>query len=165
MSAKDPISIRFSEDGDQKNLVEWLLQPGVLQWFPLFDLREIEDAARISISYSRYGAALTALWEGVPCGVANLYLQPYKKMAHQCLFMIIVDEQYRGKGVGTRLLAELAALGKERFQLEFIHLEVYAGNPAIRLYQRLGFEEYGRQRRFIKDGDQYLDKLFMQKVL
>lgn len=165
MSVNDPISVRFSEEADQKNLVEWLLQPGVLQWFPLFDLREIEDAARIALSYSKYGAALTALWEGIPCGIANLYLQPYKKMAHQSLFMIIVDEQYRGKGVGTKLLSELIALAKERFQLEFIHLEVYVGNPAIFLYQKLGFEEYGRQRRFIKDGDQYLDKLLMQKIL
>jgi len=165
MSQEDPVSIRYSEDADQKYLIEWLLQPGVLKWFPLNDLREVEDAARIWISYSKYKAVLTALWNGVPCGIANLYLQPYKKLAHQCLFAIIVDEQCRGKGVGTRLMNELIALAKERFQLEFLHLEVYEGNPAINLYHRLGFEVYGIQRRFIKDGDQYLNKVLMQKVL
>ena len=160
-----PLEIRFGEELDQKYLEEWLLQPGVLQWFPLTDWREIEDAARIWMSYSKQDAVLTAVWEGVPCGIANLYLQPYKKLAHQSLFAIIVDEKYRGKGIGTKLLQELISLAKERFKLELIHLEVYEGNPAIRLYERLGFQQYGMQKKFVKDQGQYLNKILMQKVL
>lgn len=162
---KGPLEIRFGEESDQKYLVEWLLQQEVLQWFPLTDLREIEDAARIWMSYSKQGGVLTALWEGIPCGVANLYLQPYRKLAHQSLFAIIVDEKYRGKGIGTKLLQELIALGKERFKLELIHLEVYEGNPAIRLYERLGFQQYGIQKKFVKDQGRYLNKIMMQKAI
>jgi RimJ/RimL family protein N-acetyltransferase len=160
-----PLKIRFGEESDQKYLMEWFLQPGVLEWFPLTGLREIEDAARICMSYVKQGALLTAVWDGIPCGIANLYLQPYKKLAHQALFAILVDERYRGKGVGTRLLEDLIALGKERFHLELIHLEVYEGNPAIRLYQRFGFEEYGVEKRFVKDQGRYLNKIMMQKVI
>lgn len=159
------LTIRLAEEGDQKYLVEWLLEPGVLQWFPLSDLREVEDAARIWMGYSKQNAVLTALWDGVPCGIANLYLQPYKKLAHQCLFAIIVAENHRGKGVGKKLLEELILLGKEQFQLEMIHLEVYEGNPAIHLYQRMGFKEYGAQRHFIKEEGRYLTKILMQKAL
>ena len=159
------LTIRFAEESDQQYLVDWLLQPGVLEGFPLSDLREIEDAARIWLSYSKHKAVLTALWDGVPCGIANLYLQPYQKMAHQCLFAIIVDEKYRGKGVGTKLMQDLMALAKERFKLEFLHLEVYEGNPAINLYRRLGFEQYGFQRHFIKDQGRYIGKILMQKYL
>jgi putative acetyltransferase len=166
---KEHLTFRFAEDADQKYLVEWLLQPGVLEGFPLTDLREIEDAARIWVGYSKYEAVLTALWDGVPCGIAVLYLQPYQKLAHQCLFAIIVDEKYRGKGVGDRLMKELMALGKEKFKLEFIHLEVYEGNRAINLYRKLGFKEYGFQRHFIKetyDGkSRYIGKILMQKYL
>lgn len=161
----DSLTIRLGEESDQKYLVEWLLQPGVLEGFPLSDLREIEDAARIWTSYAKYGAVLVALWDGVPCGIANLYLQPYRKMSHQCLFAIIVDERLRGRGVGTRLLQELMVLAKERFHLEFLHLEVYRGNRAIHLYERMGFKEYGVHRRFMKDGDRYVDKILMQKYL
>ena len=161
----NPLTIRMAEDGDQKYLIEWLLQPGVLRWFPLSDVREVEDAARIWISYAKQNAVLTALWNGVPCGIANLYLQPYKKLSHQCLFAIIVDEVYRGKGVGRRLMEELMILAKERFKLELLHLEVYEGNPAVHLYRNLGFTEYGRQRHFIKDEGQYLAKILMQKAL
>src|SRR6185295_15285826 len=145
------LTIRLAVDSDQKYLVDWLLQPGVLEWFPLADLREVEDAARIWVGYNKYGAVLTALWDSVPCGIANLYLQPYKKLAHQCLFAVIVDEKFRGKGIGTKLLRELMALAKERFHIELLHLEVYAGNPAIRLYERFGFEVYGKQRHFVKE--------------
>lgn len=159
------LTIRLAEDEDQKYLIEWLLQPGVLEWFPLCDQREVEDAARIWMSYSKQQAVLTAVWNGVPCGIANLYIQPYKKLAHQCLFAIIVDEKYRGKGIGRKLLEELISLGKEKFKLEMIHLEVYEGNPAIHLYQRLGFVQYGAQRHFIKDQGQYRTKILMQKKL
>jgi putative acetyltransferase len=161
----NPISIRPADESDQKYLVEWLLQPGVLDGFPLSDIREIEDAARIWISYAKQMAVLTALWDGVPCGIANLYLQPYKKLAHQCLFAIIVDEKYRGKGVGTILMNELVALAKNSFKIEILHLEVYEGNPARRLYERMGFIQYGLQRRFVKDEGKYIAKVLMQKYL
>lgn len=158
------VTIRPSIDSDQQYLVEWLLQPGVLDGFPLDGIREIEDAARIWLSYRQFDAVLTAVVDGVPSGIANLYLQPYKKLAHQCLFAIIVDEKVRGKGVGTQLLEALIALAKEK-QIELIHLEVYEGNPAIRLYERFGFERYGIQRHFVKDSSGYKAKILMQKKL
>jgi len=159
------LTIRFSQDSDQQYLIDWLLQPGVLEGFPLADLKEVEDAAQIWLSYAKHKAVLTALWDGVPCGIANLYLQPYKKLAHQALFAIVVDEKVRGKGVGTKLMEELMVLAKERFHMEFLHLEVYAGNPAIRLYERLGFKQYGVHRRFLKTDKGYVDKILMQKYL
>lgn len=160
------ISTRFSVESDEKLLVEWLLNPEILRWFPLSDRREIEDAARLWISYSKYNAALTALWNGKPCGLATLYLPVFRKISHQCLFAIIVADEYRGKGVGKKLLTDLAELAKERFKIELLHLEVYDGNPAIHLYKKLGFVEYGYQRRFVKERENhYLGKIMMQKRL
>lgn len=159
------ITIRPGEESDQKYLVEWLLQPGVLNWFPIADLREIEDAARICVSYAKFGAVLTALWDGVPCGIANLYIPPYKKLSHHALFMIIIDEKYRGKGVGTKLMIQLMDLAKNTFGMEFLHLEAYEGNPAIRLYERLGFVQYGIQKHFVKEEGAYRAKILMQKNL
>ncbi len=165
MTKNSPVSIRFAVEEDMLLLIEWLQQPGVLEWFPLCDLREIEDAARIWISHIKFNAVLTSLWDGKPCGIATLYIPPFRKLAHQCLLAIIVDEAYRGKGVGTFLLNELERLAQERFKIELLHLEVYEGNPAIHLYQRLGFVQYGYQRHFIKQEGRYLGKIMMQKVL
>jgi len=157
------ISVRQSVDTDYQYLVDWLLQPGVLEGFPLEGMREIEDAAKIWLSYKKYGAVLTALVDDVPCGIANLYLQPYKKLSHQCLFAIIVDEKMRGKGVGTKLIKELIILAKDQFQIALLHLEVYEGNPAIHLYERFGFAQYGKQRHFIKESGGYKTKILMQR--
>jgi ribosomal protein S18 acetylase RimI-like enzyme len=165
MTHNHPISIRFGIQDDMNRLIEWLQQPGVLQWFPLADLREIEDAARIWISNIKYNSVLTALWDGQPCGIATVYIQPFKKLVHQSLFAIIVDEKFRGKGVGSRLLIDLEKLAKEQFHIELMHLEVYEGNPAIHLYRRRGFVQYGYQRHFIKENGQYLGKIMMQKML
>jgi putative acetyltransferase len=117
------------------------------------------------MSYTKLGGVLTALWDGVPCGNATLYLQPYKKLAHQCLFAIIVDEKYRGKGVGRKLMIELMERAKNIFKIELLHLEVYEGNPAIHLYRDLGFTQYGVQKHFVKDNGVYRAKILMQKKL
>ncbi len=159
------ISIRPSIESDQQLLVQWLLQPGVLDGFPLADLREVEDAARLWLSYAKQGAVLTAMAGDTPCGIAVLYIQPYRKLAHQSLFAIIVDEAHRGQGVGKQLLEALMSLGVEQFHLELLHLEVYEGNPAIHLYERLGFQRYGAQRHFIKTEGRYITKIMMQKRL
>ncbi len=159
------LELRVAQESDRPHIVEWLLQPGVLKWFPLHDLREVEDAARISLSYAAQGAALTAVKEGRPVGFANLYLQLFEKLKHQALFMVIVDERERGQGVGRALIESLERLGREQFQLELLHLEVYDGNPAVRLYQRMGFKRYGYHPRFLKDEHGYLGKLLLQKKL
>ena len=160
------ITIRPAEESDAPLMVEWLLQPNVLEGFPLSDLREVEDAVRIWVSYRKFGSCLTALVDGIPCANAVLYLQPYKKLAHQCLFAIIVDEKYRGQGVGRKLLETLMQLAKETFHIDLLHLEVYEGNEiALNLYRKLGFVEYGKQRHFVKADGRYLTKIMMQKRL
>lgn len=159
------ITVRPTELSDAEYLTRWLLQPGVLAYFPMYDVREVEDAVRIWISYSNIGACLTTLWNDVPCGIATLYIQPFKKLAHQCLFSIVVDEEHRGKGVGKALMRGLMNLAKEKFGIEILHLEVYEGNPAIHLYRKMGFKEYGKQNHFIKEQGKYTSKIFMQRDL
>lgn len=45
--------------------------------------------------------------------------------------------EYRGKGIGTRLLEHLFEAAKTHYSA--ISLSVWPANPAFRLYQRLGF--------------------------
>lgn len=159
------INVRPTRSHEDEYLKRWLLEPEVLQWFPMIDEREVDDAVRYWMTFAATGACFTAEWNGMPCGMANLYISGYKKLSHQCLFSIIVSEMYRSKGVGKALIEQLEKVAREKFQIEVLHLEVYDGNPAIHLYQRMGFTEYGRQRRFIKEDGRYIDKILMQKRL
>jgi len=56
---------------------------------------------------------------------------------------LAVLPEYRGRGIGTALLAQLIRDVKGVY--ENISLSVTEGNPALRLYQRLGFEVCGRE--------------------
>ncbi len=159
------IIIRPTRIHEDQYLKKWLHEPEVLKWFPMTDDREIDDSVKFWMTFVPMGACLTAEWNSVPCGMANLYIPFYKKLAHQCLFSIIVNEMYRNKGVGKALLEALQKVAKEKFHIELLHLEVYDGNPAARLYSRMGFVEYGKQRRFIKEDGDYIDKILMQKRL
>lgn len=142
-----------------------LLQPDMLKYFPMYDMREIDDSIRVWEIFCKKGASLTALKDGEPAGLAYLNIQAYKKFAHQCLITIAVDEQFRNQGIGTALLQELFTLAKGEFSLELLHLEVYETNPAIRLYKRLGFVEFGTHPKFIKEQEHYVGKIFMQRFL
>ena len=158
--------IRLTVPDDAVYLTRWLLNPESLLYFPMSDPREVQQAVHIWIDYYKKESVWTALWEGEPCGMAVLNLQPYEKFAHQCILSVIVGEEYRNKGIGTALMAELIKAGKEKFHLEILHLEVYGENPAISLYKRLGFKEFGRQEHFIKEsGRGYRSKIYMEKRL
>ena len=165
MSDAPQLTFRLTKEEDAPYLLQWLSDPKILRWFPMYDAREIEDAVRIWIGYSRIESGFTALWDGVPCGMANLYIQPYKKQMHTCLFSIIVKDDMRGKGIGKGLMEHLMKHAKEKFKIEILHLEVYDGNPAKHLYERLGFKEFGRQEHFIKEDGKYTAKIFMQVAL
>ncbi|MBA3817009.1 MAG: GNAT family N-acetyltransferase, partial [Parachlamydiaceae bacterium] len=151
---------------DGRHLKEWLTDPTVARWFPMDDLVEIDDAVQRWIGFSRYKCSLTAVIDGVPCGLCTLYLQPYRKLAHQTEFGIIVAPEFRGKGIGSELLKNITHLAKTQFHIELIHLQVYSENPAIHLYSRMGFKEFGKQTHWIKERDgTFTGRTFMEKFL
>lgn len=160
------VNIRVMVDADIFYLKQWLMDPVVLGWFPMSNLTEVEDALKVWQHYARQNSAFAIEMDGIPCGVANLYVQPYEKLKHQSLFAIVVGAQHRGKGIGTKLLEYVMREAKETFGIKLLHLEVYEGNPAERLYERLGFKKYGEHKKFLKEADgSYGTKILMQKEL
>lgn len=161
-----PVTFRFTRVEDGPHLREWLHEPGVLRWFPMIDEVEIEDSVQRWIGFSRYRCGLTAVVDGTPVGLAALYLHPYRKLAHQCEFGIIVSPQWRNRGIGALLIKELEKLAKETFKIEVLHLQVYDHNPARRLYERLGFVPFGYQAKWLKEPEfGFIGRTFMEKEL
>jgi len=166
MKKPKELNIRFTQESDGKYLEEWFKEPGVLRWYPCQEPKEVEDTIRMLVGFSRWNCCLTAEYKGVPCGYAALFLHAYKKIAHQCLFGMIVDQDYRNRGIGTQLILHLEELAKRNFKLEVLYLEVFQGNPAISLYRRMGYKEVGYQKHWLKENDgQFRSKITMEKVL
>ncbi len=61
---------------------------------------------------------------------------------------IAIVEEYRANGVGTRLMEEMTAEAR-RAGVPRVSLSVSKGNPAVRLYERQGYE-------YVSDDDEEL---------
>lgn len=75
------------------------------------------------------------LFDGAPAG--RLYL--HRRGGDVRIMDILLAPEYRGGGIGTMLLREILAEAAAGGQSVSIHVE--QDNPALRLYERLGFRQ------------------------
>jgi GNAT superfamily N-acetyltransferase len=121
-----------------------------LEWV---SIRE-EDLARDGFGANPRFRALIAEWEDQPAGYA-LFFGYYSTWVGRGLFLedLFVREAFRGRGIGTALLAEVAriAVGEDCYG---IHWEVLNWNQkAIELYTALGAEFRDPWRPVLLTGD------------
>lgn len=86
----------------------------------------------------RNGRATGAAWLRVLQGAERGYGWVADNIPELSLSLL---PAFRGKGIGSGLLAELLCLADERF--EGVSLSVSRNNPAVRLYARFGFDVVG----------------------
>ena len=98
-------------------------------------------------------------------GVAGFFVQPKPKHTHKgVLWGMYVRPEARRSGLG-RVLVE-AILAHARKHVELLQLLVVSDNlPARRLYQSLGFVEYGLERHATKYRGRYHDDVMMALAL
>lgn len=160
------LSIRLSVETDMDHWKRWVADPKVSRWFPFrSEEAEIDMTARHVFSFLPRNGLITAECDGQPCGIAGFELPAYHKLMHQATIWIVVAESHRNQGIGTLLLKSLLAAGKAWHGLSLVLLEVYEGNPARALYQRLGFVDYGFQPRFSNVDGQFLGRHLMCKAI
>jgi RimJ/RimL family protein N-acetyltransferase len=98
-------------------------------------------------------------------GVAGYWRQEGAKVRHKAGFWgMYVRPGVRGSGLAERLIEAVAdhAFGR----VELLQLSVASDNKAaIRLYQKTGFSEYGREMKALKDGERYFDEILMVRFL
>lgn len=166
VSMPEGVTLRYTVPQDAVWLKKWLSLPEAMNAYPMCTEMEIDDAARRWISFSRLRSSLTIEANGIPVGIVTLHIHWYKRLSHQCDFAIIVHPEFRGNGFGGFLLSNALRLAKSRFKIDLLHLQVYADNPAVKLYSRYGFEVFGCHPAWIKDGEKdYVRVLYMGRKL
>ncbi len=79
--------------------------------------------------------------------------------------VLAVRGDWRRRGVGWRLMREIVDLADNSFALKRLRLTVHADNQAaIRLYEKLGFEVEGRERKAVYKDGEYTDLLIMGRI-
>ena len=98
-------------------------------------------------------------------GIAGLLIGKGQKEAHKGrLVGMYVRPSTRKAGVGRRLVETMVE--SARHHVELIQLAVVSDNEqARRLYARLGFVEYGLERKALKQDGRYDDEVLMAKNL
>lgn len=117
------------------------------------------------MSESPRSVLLVAEVAGEIVGMADFHGHPEPQRAHSGEFGMSTAQQWRGRGVGTRLLERLLEWAREQ-HMERVELRVFSNNTgAIRLYERFGFVTEGRQVNAVRLADGYVDIIFMAKLL
>lgn len=149
--------------------VEWLIK----EWsdrttlegaFPMMNIpAEVEDSARTCFTYLNRVFVAVDDADNI-LGLIQLDISEFKKSAHTAYLCVIVGKNHRNKGIGTQLIKTAIEAAKNRFHIDVVYLDVFEKNRAVALYKRFGFEECGLEKRFMKEGLRFLDRLNMQKV-
>jgi len=98
-------------------------------------------------------------------GVAGCWPQEGPKVNHKAaLWGMYVRPAARSSGLGRRLVEAVVNHAAER--VEQLQLSVVAANDgACRLYLNMGFSEYGREMKALKQDGRYYDEILMVRFL
>lgn len=112
---------------------------------------EAEAAYLAQREHSHDSIMLVAKENGRIIGNASLNRLP-RRMNHRGDFSVAVAKAHWNKGVGSQLLRSILAFAKEN-SFEIIDLQVRSDNlPAIRLYEKYGFQKLCTYPAFFKIG-------------
>ena len=102
-----------------------------------------EEEAFIDSTFAAGGVILVAEnKQGQLLAMLTLNRQQHPQLKHRASFGLSVGREYRGRSLGRQLI-EQALIWCQTNGVIQLSLEVVQHNPAVRLYQRLGFEVVG----------------------
>lgn len=109
---------------------------------------------------------LLVICEGKIVGVSDVEMQD-KTAKHLGIFGITVAKDFRGRGIGTKLMETVINEAERNInKLEIIILEVFANNDLAKdLYKRFGFLQYGMLPNGVRLEKGYQDRVFMYRVV
>jgi putative acetyltransferase len=108
---------------------------------------------------------LVAVVDGRVVGMFGLDAFTRPRRQHAGAIGMSVHEEWQGKGVGSALMRAGIDLADNWLNLTRLELEVYTDNePAVRLYERFGFEREGLLRQHAYRDGRYVDALVMARL-
>lgn len=110
--------------------------------------------------------SLVACHEAEVIGMLGLHTHPDQpRRSHAAELGMVVRDDWQRKGVGTALLKAGLELADGWLQLTRLELSVWIDNePALRLYQKFGFQAEGIQRQHSFRDGRHVDAQLMARL-
>lgn len=110
--------------------------------------------------------SLVAGVRGEPVGLIGIHGQPeLPRKRHVAMIGMAVRDDWQGRGIGSALMQAAMDLADNWLQIVRTELQVFPDNaPAIRLYQRHGFEVEGTMRQAAFRDGKLEDVLMMARL-
>jgi len=155
------VTLRALTEHDLPRLLEILLQPGVAEWWPCYDMERLradtfEDPEATSLAVDLDGHFVgLVMYSEVP--------DPYYRSAG---IDITLDISCVGQGLGTDTLRTLARyLFAERGHHRLTIDPALANSRAVAAYRKVGFKDVGVMRAYEKGPDgTFHDNLLMDML-
>ncbi|MCY1127569.1 GNAT family N-acetyltransferase [Frigidibacter sp. RF13] len=162
MAPKD-FTLRAYEPEDAPALTDLLNQPRVVWGTMQRPFTSVAERRRRSEAFHPE-LQLVALAGDRIVGIISLTREANRR-AHVGSVGMAVRDDFQGQGCGTALLSAVVDHADRWLTLTRLELTVWADNePAVRLYERHGFEREGLGRAYAYRDGRFVDALFMARL-
>lgn len=162
---KNEIRIRALEPDDAAHLSAIFAQPRAI-WGTLQTPFASQESRRKWMEAGQEGdTRLAALIDGAVIGIAGLHREANPRRAHAAAVGMAVHDDFAGRGAGRALLTALIDKTENWLNIRRIELSVWSDNqPAIALYESMGFVSEGLLRRYAFRDGVFVDALTMARL-
>lgn len=160
----DGLQIRARTATDVAGLADLHNMPGYRSGTLRLPYQSADDVRRAIEAQGSSVTALVAVMDGRIVGDVGLHGFQGRR-AHAGMIGMGVHDDYIRRGIGRALLGEIIVIAEDWLNLRRLELTVYTDNqPAIRLYERFGFQVEGTLRDYAYRAGRYVDAHAMARL-
>jgi len=150
---------------DAASLHAFSIDPLVGQFTLRLPSRELEESKSRLQNPPPGLHGLHAVYQQEVVGWVYLFHDQKPRQMHTGSVAIAVHPRFWGLGVGTRLMEMILDVADNWLNLKRVELDVNTDNlPAVRLYEKLGFEVEGTRRMHVYGNGRWADSHIMSRI-
>lgn len=161
MSQLVKLSLRRLDSSDADITFAWRNNPDVYKWCRQNDVLHYDN--HLNWMHSQCQDKSISMYSIIDAGSEEMVgvcgLTSIDLVNRRAEFSLYIGPEHQGQGFGEAALRELVAKGFNAYGLNSIWGEAFDGNPAIKMFERVGFKREGVRREFYFREGKFVDAI------